>query len=148
MKDTDLAWLAGMWEGEGSILLYRRPAYKGKRQGIIPSMEITNTDICLVNRCSSILDKLECSFHFSETKKYKTHHKQAYRLRTTNAKTIVKTLDAIIPHMVGEKKAKGELVKKFLTRRLEKAADKGMTLKHVPYDEEDFEALRSSETTR
>lgn len=151
MQDTDAAWLAGMWEGEGSILLYSRPQQKGRTQ-ITPSLEITNTDIHIMNHIRKLLEDLGCSYSWQEPKTRKKHHKQAYSLRTQNAKYIKLTLEAILPFMVGEKLAKGETLLAFVTRRIEKVNETThKSFKHTPYDEDDhklIEYLRSSETVR
>lgn len=147
MKTTDLAWLAGMWEGEGSILLYSRPV-NSKRIQITPALEITNTDIHLINECRRILEELNCNFSFMERKPKKSSHRIAYILRTQNANYIKSVLESIIPYMIGAKKAYGETLLAFVSRRIDKAKQNNKMLKHLNYDEEDYEFIRSSTTTR
>lgn len=145
MKQTDLAWLAGLWEGEGSVMLYSRPVNE-KRIQITPSLEITNTDVVIMNRVRKILEELGCNFSWIERKPRKANHKLAYTLRTQNAFYIKNVLEAIMPFMVGQKLAYGETLLSFVSRRIEKSKEKG--LKHTNYDEEDYEFVRSSTTTR
>lgn len=148
MKHTDAAWLAGMWEGEGSVLLYSRPVDNSRLQ-ITPSLTITNTDVHIMNRIRSLLESINCFYSWQEPQTRKKHWKQAYRLTTGRADYIKTTLETILPFMVGEKKAKGETLLSFVSRRIEKVNKTDhKSFKHLPYDEEDYQYLRSSETTR
>lgn len=148
MKDTDLAWLAGMWEGEGNIMLYSRPVNE-KRIQITPSLEITNCDIHLINSCRRILEELGCNFSFIERKPRKQNHRLAFTLRTQNCYYIKIVLENMMPFMVGEKRAYGETLLSFVSKRIEKAKDQtNGNLKRLRYDEDDYEFVRSSTTTR
>ena len=147
MKDTDLAWLAGIWDGEGSVMLYSRPVRESKLQ-ITPALEVTNTDIHIMNKVREILENLGCNFSYTERTPGKSHHKVAFSLRTQNAKYIKTTLEAMLPYLIGNKKAYGETLLSFVSKRLLKADAAGKPLKHTPYDEEDYEFVRSSTTTR
>lgn len=147
VKDTNLSWLAGIWEGEGSILLYSRPVNE-KRIQITPALEITNTDIHIINECRRLLEELNCNFSYMERRSKKTQHKITYTLRTQNAVYIKNVLENILPYMIGVKKAYGETLLSFVKRRLEKCKEQNKTLKQLNYDEEDFEFVRSSTTTR
>lgn len=146
MRDTDLAWLAGIWEGEGSIMLYSRPVRDNKLQ-ITPAMEVGNTDIHIVNKIRKILEELGCSYSFMERMPKKGTRK-FYHIRTQNALYIKLTIEAILPFMVGEKRAYAETLYAFVVRRLEKSKDVKGGLKHTPYDDEDYAYVRSSTTTR
>lgn len=147
MKETDLAWLAGIWEGEGSILLYSRPVTDTRIQ-ITPALEVTNTDIHIVNECRRILEEMGCNFSYMERKPKKTQHKLAFSLRTQNARYIKTFLELTLKYMVGTKKAYGETLLSFVSRRVEKALKANKDLKHLHYDQEDYEFIRSSTTTR
>lgn len=148
MQDTDLAWLAGIWEGEGSILLYSRPV-NDKRIQITPSVTMSNTDVFIVNKCRKIIDSLGCNFSWREYKpKGKDSYKVCYRLTSNNAENIKLFLESILPYMHGAKKAYGETLLTFVSRRLDKAKNQVGGVRHLPYDEEDYEFVRSSTTTR
>lgn len=146
MQDTDLAWLAGIWEGEGSILLYSRPV-NDKRIQITPSVTVTNTDIHIMNRVRKIVESLGCNFSWRQYRP-KKGTRDCYRYSSAHAHHIKVFLENILPFMVGEKKAAGETLLAFVSRRVEKAKDQKGGLKHLPYDDEDYEFLRSSTTTR
>lgn len=144
MQEKDLAWLAGIWEGEGSILLYSR-THKDNRTQIIPSLEVSNTDVHIMNNVRRITTEMGCNFSWREYMPKKGRRK-VYKLETSHAYQIKIFLEYINPYMIGEKRAYGETLLAFVTRRLEKAD--GKSLKHTPYDEEDYEFVRSSTTTR
>jgi len=146
MTNTELAWLAGIWEGEGSILLYSRPVDNNRIQ-ITPSLQMSNTDVHIMNKARKILEELGCSFSWRQYRP-KKGTRDCYRLSSSNAEYISKTLSEILPYMYGEKKAIGETLLAFTSRRVEKAKDQKGGFKHTPYDEEDYEFVRSSETTR
>ncbi len=146
MKDTDLAWLAGIWEGEGSIMLYSRPVRNNRLQ-ITPAMEVGNTDIHIVNKIRKLLEELGCSYSFME-RMPKKGTRMFYHIRTANSNYIKTTLEAIMPYMVGEKLAYAETLLAFVTKRIEKSQEYGGNLKQTPYDEDDYAFVRSSTTTR
>lgn len=146
MQDTDLAWLAGIWEGEGSILLYSRPV-NDKRIQITPSVTVSNTDIHIMNRVRSIIEEMGCTFSWRQYRP-KNGTRDCYRYTSCHYKYIKIFLEHTLPFMVGEKKAYGETLLAFVTRRQQKADVQGKMLKHLPYDEEDYEFIRSSTTTR
>lgn len=147
MKETDLAWLAGIWDGEGSIMLYSRPVTESRIQ-ITPALEVTNTDILIINKCRKLLEELGCNFTLMERKPKKKQHKLAFSLRTQNAFYIKIFLEKIIPYLESVKKSYGETLLSFVSKRIEKAEKQGKVLKHLRYDSEDYEFVRSSTTTR
>jgi hypothetical protein len=148
MQDTDLAWLAGIWDGEGSILLYSRPVNDNRIQ-ITPSVTMTNTDVAIVNKARKIIEEMGCSFSWREYKpKGKDSYKTCFKISSAHAGNIKIFLEHILPFLVGEKKAYGETLLAFVSRRFEKAKNQLGGLKHLPYDSEDYEFIRSSTTTR
>lgn len=147
MLDTnELAWLAGIWEGEGSILLYSRPVNE-KRMQITPHVTVTNTDIHIMNRIRDIIEKMGCNFSWRQYRP-KKGTRDCYRYSSSHAQNIKTFLEYTLPYMVGEKKAYGETLLAFVSRRVEKAKDQKGGLKHLPYDAEDYAFVRSSTTTR
>jgi len=143
MKDTDLAWLAGFWDGEGSITLFGHQERNGSKK-IKPIVSVVNTDIGMINKVRKILEELGCSFHLSERGARKSAHSTAYILQTANMSHIIKFLEAVLPYLTGEKKERGEILYDYCSRRaskLERLPSKGST----PYDPEDWEDLKKFE---
>lgn len=160
MKETDLAWLAGFWDGEGSISLFTHTERNGSRK-ICPCICIVNTDIGMINKTRKILEALDCSLVLQERKPKNKSHSVVYTLTTRNMKYIINFLEATIEYLSGEKKERGEILLDYCKRRfskLERLPSKGST----PYSTEDWDALdkfnsmnfkrsnnsRSSQTTR
>lgn len=127
-------------------MLYSRPV-NDKRIQITPAVEVGNTDLHIMNKVRAILEEMGCNFSWQEYRpKGKKTYKYFYKLRSQHAGHIKVFLENLLPFMIGSKKAYGETLLSFVSRRLEKA--KGRPLKHTPYDEEDIEFVRSSTTTR
>ena len=147
MQETDLAWLGGIWDGEGSILLYSRPV-NDKRIQITPCVTMENTDIAIVNKARKVLDEIGCNFAYREYAPKNVKHKRRHRLSSQHAKNIKIFLEHTLPYLHSVKKHYGETLLAFVSRRLEKSETSGKVLKHLPYDEEDYEFIRSSTTTR
>lgn len=148
MLQTDLAWLAGIWEGEGSILLYSR-THSDKRIQITPNVVMSNSDIHIVNKCRKIIEEMGCNFSWREYKpKGKETYLTQYKISSAHAGNIKIFLEHILPYLVGNKKAYAETLLAFVSRRVEKAKEQGKLMKHLKYDNEDFEFIRSSTTTR
>lgn len=160
MKDTDLAWLGGIWDGEGSIALFTHTEKTGN-QKICPSVSVVNTDIHIINKVRKILEELECSFVLQERAPKNSRHKQQYILTSRNTKYIIKFLESMIPFIFSDKRPKAEILLDYCKRRsekMERLPSKGST----PYSEEDWDTLakfkavnkvtsnnsRSSQTTR
>ncbi len=149
MQDTDLAWLAGIWDGEGSITMFAHQEKNGSTK-ICPTCLVVNTDIRIINKVRKLLEELGCNFVIHEYKPKNEKHKVQWRITSRNTRYIVLLLTAIQPYLVGEKKEKAEILLAYCTQRIakmERIPSKGST----PYDEEDFKYLtkiRSSQTTR
>lgn len=149
MQDTDLAWLAGIWDGEGTITMFTHREKTGNTK-LCPVVCIVNTDIHIINKVRSILEELNCFFSLQERKPLKSHYKQQWSFITRNMKYIKILLENINPFLVGEKKAKGEILLSYVKQRMDKMErlpSKGST----PYDKIDwdhFTEIRSSQTTR
>lgn len=145
----DLAWLGGFWDGEGTITMFSHQEKNGSLK-IKPMIAVVNTDLCLINKVRKILESLNCNFVLTEYKSKNKRHRDRWTLSTSNQKTIVLFLDAILPYINSYKKQSAEIIRDYCKRRQEKIQrfpSKGST----PYDKQDWEDLksvRSSQTTR
>ena len=123
LKTTDLAWLAGIIEGDGyiSMTVYRcnkERLKKSFKMYVRPVIGVTNQDMTLVNHVDNLFRRLNATGHIREH----TTPKGApiAVISTTKMSNVKKILDAIFPYLIGEKKARAELVLKFLDIRLGK----------------------------
>lgn len=155
IKDTDLAWLAGFWDGEGSITIFTHTEKNGQKK-ISPTINVTNTDMNVIAHTSQILDALGTSFSVAHNKKDNMKHKDSYQLTTRNMKYIEVVLEAMLPYLVC-KKPQAILVLRYVKKKLQ-YLEQG---KKPSYDDEDSELQQevqamnkrgkspiSSETTR
>lgn len=152
MQDTDLAWLGGIWDGEGSIAFFSHLERSGSKK-LCPTVNVVNTDIAIINKVRKLLEEIGCSFSFQEYQPKNSRHSVRYDLVTRNQKYIILFLEAVSPYLFSIKKQKAEILLDYCKRRSEKCQrlpSKGST----PYDDEDylhfnkFQEIRSSQTTR
>ena len=159
MKDTDLAWLAGIWDGEGTISIFTHTEKTGN-QKICPCVSVVNTDIAIINKVRKTLEEIGCNFVLQERQPKNSRHSKQWILTTRNMSYILLFLSAVLPYLTGNKQQAAEIIHDYCKRRNEKIQripSKGST----PYDEEDWSYLekydsmnfrrsnnRSSSTTR
>lgn len=112
MSNEDIAYLAGIIDGEGSILL--RGISKIPSRTIIeyprPEITISSTD-------KELLDWVKDMFGgtISSKKIYKDHHKQSFAWRITNKKA-VRLMELCLPYMKIKRKKERALVLIDLSR--------------------------------
>ena len=92
MNEADLAWAAGIYEGEGSVYILPH-----KRS--CANLQISMTDL-------DILQRLQNLFGGSiyAKKKQKVHHKQGWTWQLSKKKDIYKTLSLLLPWL-GERRS-------------------------------------------
>lgn len=140
MTEVDLAWLAGIWDGEGSVFIAKQ--VQSKRVQYRATISMDNTDAGIISEAVRILNEIGIQVHVSESLK-KGSTKTVYRIASSNTLYVQKFIEKVSPYLKGEKKAKASLVMKFVLSRLEKG-------KH-PYTDNEVlmcESFRSSTTTR
>lgn len=128
---AQLAWLAGIIEGEGSITLnVRRKSWKGwEGIGIDLQIQVVNTDGYIIEEVANILRMII-------GKEPKIMERGAIPDRTTTDGTVWRqnrammmvgvatmggiqlVLQAIMPYMIGEKKARARIALQFIERRI------------------------------
>ncbi len=108
-----LAWLAGIIDGEGSLMIPRYHRNGNPRYGY--RVSISNTNVSIINRCKEILDVLQIKYcnYTQDRGKDGLRRKITHQIHITNKKGILITLENIIPLLVGKKK-QAELLYKFL----------------------------------
>lgn len=128
-----LSWLAGMVEGDGHLSVTISKS-KLARTGFNPKavVGVTNMDISVINEVDNIYRSLGVTAYIREIETPKG--KPISTISTSKMSGVKKVLDAIYPYLIGEKKARAEMILKFVNRRLEK--------KYSYLDEEDIELLR------
>jgi hypothetical protein len=116
---TDLAYLAGIIDGEGWIGLQKRldrrwVTYK-------PALRITNTDPNIINRVYEIWEGLGVSGHIYEnTQDPSVSNGKTIMNLQLNKQSVIKTvIEAVIPFLVG-KKARAIMLLRFLDKSVDR----------------------------
>lgn len=150
-RQLELAWLAGIWEGEGTFVLFY-----GSKNRITPRASVINTDFVLIDGIISLLKRNNIA-HYVQTRRGgcdgDPRHKDAKVIVISGYKRIENFIKLILPHFRGKKRAVAEYVLGFVSRRL----FLGPRARYTDADFEAVEAVRalnkkgpieSSETTR
>lgn len=136
--EAELGWFAGLLEGEGCITFFKQPRKNGKFD-IITGIQVTNTDINIINKLVDILNKTDLSWFLRNKKVYSKNHSECYYLECRQHTMLKRSLELLIPYMYGNKKAKANLVLDFLNKRIERSVEKG---KHnTPYSEDEVSLI-------
>lgn len=102
IKNIELAWLAGIIDGEGCIGLY----YNRKNNAAYrPIITIVNTNNKLIIRICSLLNKLNIKYYFGTRKQnIQKNWKKSYCITIQYKKGVNKLLESIIPYIHAKKK--------------------------------------------
>lgn len=126
---VDLAYLAGIIDGEGSVNMRRNGGKKGL--WFTPALSIYNTDRDLIYWCRDVLQVLGAGVHIGSH--VRAHgRKVQYTLTIQRMESLLKVLPALIPFL-RQKKYRAELLLEFCERR---AGRKG-----EPYSSGDLEVV-------
>lgn len=99
---TERAYLAGLWDGEGSITLWKHKRREGTER-LIASLVFTNTNLPLVEHVEGLLAKLGATFTRQAIQRQPEHSKVCYQLTARNRESIKRTLRAITPFLIAKK---------------------------------------------
>jgi len=133
LTETEKAWLAGFWDGEGSITIFTHMEKNGKEK-ICPTLLVVNTHEGVIAHVVELLDKLGTSFSVQHIKRKEEKNKDVYQVSTRNMAYIKIVLEAILPYLIC-KKAQGSLVLRYVAKKLQQRETNG----RPRYDDEDFE---------
>jgi hypothetical protein len=133
LTETEKAWLAGFWDGEGSITIFTHVEKNG-REKICPTLTVVNTHEGVIAHVIELLDKLGTSFSIFHRKTSSDKHKDAYQLGTRNMQYIKTVLEALLPYLVC-KKPQAILVLRYVTKKMQQREKN----EKPHYDEEDFD---------
>lgn len=137
LTEAEKGWLAGIWDGEGSIYMSRQI----KRQ-IVPNICVGNTDLAIIAEVVRLFEKMGINLNISETRKKKST-RIFYTVGTAKFTYIKIFIEEISDYLVGEKKHKANLMLRFVNSRLNRAQ-----YKYTDEEYKMYEDFRSPETTR
>ena len=149
MVETDRAWLAGIIDGEGSLALFTNKVKDGSTK-IKPVLNFVNTDMAIINKALSILEEAECTPYIVKRVHKNTKHKDCVEVKATSTIQIEKWLLLVLPYLFGNKRAKAEILLRFVKRRMSRRAElkRNDLATYTEEDWQDFNEFRSSTTTR
>lgn len=145
--NINYAWLGGIMEGEGTFAIYHQKRKGRNTDQLRGCISVTNTDPFLMNKCYEVFKEMGVEMHMHEYKNKPGSTRPVFDLQTAQADKVKIVCESLMPYLFGEKKARAEMLLRFVTKRLEK---RNTNFKGA-YDDEDWEqfySFRSSETTR
>ncbi len=140
VTQTELAWLAGIWDGEGHFSIRRTVQPKGAPQ-YSPRLGVTNSNTEILARVRQILDKLGVGYYFREKGEggFEGSNKQTWVIAVETMSNSVKVITAIKPYLVG-KTFQADCILEYCNRRILKF-DRKKGNKHRQYEARDFELV-------
>lgn len=112
---TELAWLSGIIDGEGSLTM----SYTKEKKAYTPSLTIANTNELMISVIVDILNKLGCSFYINKKTQGHLGSKDVWYIQIRRFETLKVLLEKVIPYMVS-KQAQAKLILRFVNLRLPK----------------------------
>lgn len=123
-RQQDLAWLAGLWEGEGCFSLF---SAGGGR--IYAGASLPNTDFVLIEAIHAALRRCEIG-HYIHTRKLSVKnpkHKDNKTIYVCGQRRAAKLIDSLLPYMRGKKQEVARVVRAYIARRLSLPRNSGYT---------------------
>lgn len=139
ISEIETAWLAGFWDGEGSIgMRVQKYHPKGRHTYFAPYAQVTNTHLSTLEKVDEILTGLRVGHHIrwkeprgfrqeSDTKKYKP----LWSIKIDGMKRCKTLLLKLLPYLV-TKRSDAETVWDFIRSR------EASHYKHLPYTEHEL----------
>lgn len=101
IRDLDVAWLAGVLDGEGSIS-YSQNSARGMAQ---VNISFHNTSIVLLEKVCAVLASLSVAFSVLDKGRglrSKAHWKPAFTVKVSGSKHALALLHAVAPHLTAK----------------------------------------------
>lgn len=118
-SDTDLAWLGGIMDGEGSIS-FQVTTRKTGNLVIVPFVSVTNTDKGIISKVMEILDKIGVGYKASWViDENHPAHKKRCNIRIDKYARVKGFIPLIYPYLNSEKKHNSDIVLEFIKQREE-----------------------------
>jgi len=134
VTETELAWLGGIIDGEGSI------GINGRRNGkfnLCPVMQLSNTSPNMINKVISIFERMGIK-HYIQTHHLSyanPNHQDIYKVIIGRLSQMKLFLEAVIPYLV-VKDGQAKMTLRFVNSRLSNGARPGNP-NFCPYTEEE-----------
>lgn len=102
VSETDLAWLAGIMDGEGSICVYWRKRLDGSKRPLL-KVSVANTNWLMIRRVRSLFHQLTGRHYAASEKWQKGQTKRQWQIFLNRADSVIAILSAIRPFMVAKR---------------------------------------------
>ncbi|MBS1795615.1 MAG: hypothetical protein JSS81_17295 [Acidobacteria bacterium] len=102
VQETDLAWLAGIIDGEGCFSIFINNRIDASNPSISASLTITNSNCLLLNRCMEILDSLEIKYYYHDPKNGRQQGRRVMRVKVKNYSSLKCLIELLLPYLVGK----------------------------------------------
>ena len=136
LRSCKLAYLAGFYDADGCISLYKTCRRKGSKVYLRPQVSCTNCDFDQIDSICEIMDFLKFPYHILSRKATKFNHRPSKDIRTIGVKRCARILPQLIPYLIG-KKERASFLLWFCKLRLVKIgkAEPYMPVEIAIYDE-------------
>lgn len=139
------AWLAGLWEGDGSFSI-NKCANQGKFIQYQFNIQFVNTDVDLIMEVKNILKKNNIGYYeFGRLNPFNGGKLLKYEIRIQGFKRCLNFLTLVLPYLRGVKKQRAVAIDKFIRYRLSLPKQQRYSeIEHGMY--EDYLKISSSTT--
>jgi hypothetical protein len=116
VRETDLAWLAGIIDGEGCFCIFtnNNRSNRAINPSISANLTITNSNCLLLNRCREILDAFEIKYLYHDPKNGHQRGRKVMRIKIKNYSSLKRIIELTLPFLVG-KVEQAKLVLEFVS---------------------------------
>ncbi len=112
---TDRAWLAGILDGEGSVILSLPPSHKGRH---FCKVVLYNTDFGILNEIKRILDRWLIFYLFKEQPHSRLSKKSLFTVEVNRQLEASFLLEQLLPYLKSVKKQKAILFISFIKNKV------------------------------
>lgn len=144
---SDIAWLAGVIEGEGSYSLSAWTREEGREPKVGVKIKLYNTDAGIISKAVDVLESHDITYHVGERDQKpmlkpggEGHYfspKSMLTLTVGKLASVDKLIKLLEPWTFGEKRHRLALIRSYVERRVAKIAQAGGNYRSVPIDDED-----------
>jgi hypothetical protein len=100
-REVDIAWLAGIIDGEGCLSVDFKLAENGKNY-LSVKIRVINTDVRMIQKCARVYQELGVVFYYNVNRKTKAHYKDQTAIIVASQGSCKKILEAIRPHLANK----------------------------------------------
>ncbi len=122
---TDIAYVAGIIDGEGSLSIFLN-SQNGAKRGFtfIPCLTITNTDRQMLQKIQNVFASLGVSSKIQIKRTFRLGRRDCYAIYEYSAYKIMKILPYVLPYLTVKKRT-AQLLFAYLLRRKRRLKEKG-----------------------